>query len=80
MIGRDAEMGRALLEHLQDRLQHADHGAVRRILALREPAQAVEVAEQLVGAVDEVNDDDGSNARGHDGVAVEHQDPEVASV
>jgi hypothetical protein len=39
-----------------DRAQHAEHAALRRIDALREAAQAVEVAEQLVRAVDEVHD------------------------
>ena len=56
VIGRDADMRRALLDHLQHRLQHAAHGAERAVLALVEAAVAVEVAEQLVGAVDEVDD------------------------
>ena len=56
VIGRDADVRRSLLDHLQHRLQHADHGAEGPVLPLREAAQAVEVAEQLVGAVDEVND------------------------
>jgi hypothetical protein len=39
-------------------VQYADHGAVRPVLALIEAAQAVEMAEQLVGAVQEMNDHD----------------------
>ena len=53
-----------LLDHLQHRLQHADDGAERPVLALGEAAQAVEVAEQLVGAVDEVDDHSGSGVAG----------------
>jgi hypothetical protein len=56
VIRRHADVGRALLHHLQDRLQHPDDTTKRPVLALREPAQAVEVAEQLVGAVDDVDD------------------------
>jgi hypothetical protein len=55
VIGRDADVRRALLDHLEHRLQHADHRAERPV-ALGEAAQAVEVAEQLVGAVDQVDD------------------------
>ena len=46
----------SLLDHLQDRMQHADHGAERRILALSEVTPAVELAEQLVRAVYQMND------------------------
>ena len=56
MIGRDADVRRAVLEHLQHRLQHADDGAERAVDAFVETPQAVEMTEQLVGAVDEVND------------------------
>ena len=49
-----------VLDHLEHGLQHADDGAVRAVLAFVEPAQAVEVTEELVGAVDEVNDHFGS--------------------
>ena len=59
MIGRDADVRRALFEHLQHGVQHADDGAVRLVLAFVEAPQAVEVAEQLVGAVDEVDDHGG---------------------
>jgi hypothetical protein len=37
-------------------VRDADHGAERPILALVEAAKAVEVPEQLVSAVDEMND------------------------
>jgi hypothetical protein len=47
-------------EHLEHGLQHADDGAVRAVLVFGEPAQAVEVTEELVGAVDEVHDHLGS--------------------
>ena len=42
-----------MLEH---GLQHADDRAVRAVFAFGKPAQAVEVTEELVSAVDEVND------------------------
>jgi hypothetical protein len=41
-------------------LEHADDGAVGAVLAFGEPAQAVEVTEEFVGAVNEVNDHFGS--------------------
>ena len=56
VIGRHADMGRTRLDQLQHRLQDADHGAEWLVRALVESAQSVEVAEQLVGAVDEMND------------------------
>ena len=56
MIGRDADVSRSLLDHLQQSLQHADHGAEWPVLAFVEATQAVEVPEQLVGAIDEMND------------------------
>jgi hypothetical protein len=56
VIGRDTDVSRSGLDHLQDGIQHADHGAEGPILALGEAAKAVEVAEQLVGAVYEMND------------------------
>src|SRR6185369_11610617 len=43
------------LEHEDYRAEHADDAAVRGIL-VGEAARAIEVAEQLVGAVDEVDD------------------------
>ena len=56
VVGGDAEVRVAVLDHLENGLQHADDGAVRAVLAFGEPAQAVEVTEELVGAVDEMND------------------------
>ena len=49
-------MGGALLDHLQHAVEHADHGAIRPVGAFGEAAQAVEMPEELVRAVDEVND------------------------
>src|SRR3989449_551465 len=56
VIGRHSDVGGALLDHLQDRVQHADDGAEALILVLGEATPAVELAEQLVGAVQEMND------------------------
>src|SRR4030095_12235683 len=42
--------------HLENCLQPADDRAVGAVFAFGEPAQAVEVTEELVGAFDEVND------------------------
>jgi hypothetical protein len=55
VIGRHADVRRAGLEHLRDGVQHAGDGAERRI-ALAETADAVEVAKELVRAVDQMND------------------------
>ena len=54
VVGGDADVRGAPLDHLQHGVQHADDRAVRRVLAFVEAAQAVEVTEQLVRAVDEV--------------------------
>ena len=63
VVRRDADMGRPFLDHLQDGVQHADDRAERPIRAAVDAAEAVEVAEQFVRAVDEMND----HARGaHD--------------
>jgi hypothetical protein len=45
-------------------VQNADDGAVRAVHAFVEPAQPVEVTEELVGAVDEVSDQFRFNVRG----------------
>jgi hypothetical protein len=66
MIGRRTEMRGSPLDHLQDAVQNADHCAERPVLALREAAQAVEVPEELICAVDEV-DDHGSVTRSYGG-------------
>jgi hypothetical protein len=44
------------VSHQNFPLQNADDSAVRAVHAFSEPAQAVEVTEELVSAVDEVND------------------------
>jgi hypothetical protein len=41
--------------HLESCLQHADDRAVGAVFAFVEPAQAVEVTEELVSAIDEMN-------------------------
>ncbi len=56
MIGRDAEVRRAAFNHLQHGIQYAEHGAEGSVVTLVEAAQTIEVSEQLVGAVDEMND------------------------
>lgn len=45
-----------MVDHLENGLQHADDGAIGAVFAFGKPAQAVEVAEEFVSAVDEVND------------------------
>ena len=65
VIGRDPDVSRSLLDHLQQGLQDADHGSERPVLAFVEATQAVEMPEQLVGAVYEV-DDHASLCRGPD--------------
>ena len=56
VVGGDAKVRVAVLDHLEDGLKYANNGAVRAVHAFVEPAQAVEVTEELVGAVDKVND------------------------
>ena len=56
MIGRDADMRRALFDQFQHRMQHTIGCAERFVLPFVEAAQAIEMTEQLVGAVDEVDD------------------------
>ena len=56
VVGGDAEIRVAVLDHLEHGLQHADDRAVRAVHAFVEPAQTVEVTKELVGAVDKVND------------------------
>ena len=55
MVGRDADVRGALLDHLQHGVQHAHDRAERSVDSLVETARAVEVPEQLVRAVDEMN-------------------------
>ena len=56
VVGGHADMGRAGLDHLQHGVQHASNGAEWFVFSLVPAALAVEVAEKLVGAVDQVND------------------------
>src|SRR5436190_134500 len=56
VIGRHADVRGSPLDRLQHRPEHPGHGAERRVLALVEAAETVEVTEELVGAVDEMND------------------------
>ena len=45
VIRRNADVNRSLLDHLQHRLQDADHGAERLVLPFVESTQAIEVPE-----------------------------------
>src|SRR5215467_3202951 len=56
MIGGHPKMSGALLDHLEHGIQHADDRAEGAILSLVEAARAVEVTEQLIGAIDQVDD------------------------
>ena len=56
VIGRDADVRGAAFDHLEHGVEHAEHGAEGLVLPLVEAAQAVEMTEQLVGAVDEMDD------------------------
>src|SRR6185436_985015 len=58
VVGRDAHVRGAGLEHLEDAVQDAGGGGVRalRLRLAARASQAVELAEQLVRAVDEVDD------------------------
>jgi hypothetical protein len=56
MIGSNAQVRRAFLDHLKDGGKHAGNGAERAILVLGKATQAIKVAEKLVRTVDEVND------------------------
>src|SRR5205085_9052730 len=56
VIGGDGDVRRAVFQQLQRPVQDADHGAEGTVLAFGETAQAVEMPEQFVGAVDEVED------------------------
>src|SRR5215467_13278043 len=56
MIGGHPKMSGAFLDHLEHGIQHADDRAEGAILSLVEAARAVVVTEQLVGAIDQVDD------------------------
>ena len=61
VVGGDAEVRVAVLDHLEHGLQHADDRAVRSVLAFGKPAQAVEVTEEFVRAVNKMNYHTGSD-------------------
>src|SRR5262245_48271145 len=56
MIGGHTEMSGALLDHLEHGIDHADDRAEGTISSFVEATRPVEVTEQLVGAVDQVDD------------------------
>src|SRR4029079_4418709 len=56
MVGRDADVRGAGLQHLEYRAEHPEDSPHWRILPLIEPAGAIEVAKKLVRAVDEMDD------------------------
>src|SRR6266850_5581392 len=56
VIGRHPDVRGSRLDHLEHGSDHPRDRAEGSVLALVESAEAVEVAEELVGAVDEVND------------------------
>jgi hypothetical protein len=55
MVSRDSEIRTATFKYLEHALQHADDRAVRAIHAFGEPVQTIEVTEELVGAVNEMD-------------------------
>ena len=55
VVRRDADVRRAAFQHLGDGVEHARDRAEGRVLLLR-PPDPVELAEELVGPVDEVDD------------------------
>src|SRR5215470_13438184 len=63
MIGGHTEMSGAFLDHLEHGIQHADNRAEGAIFSVVEAARSVEVTEQLVGAIDQVDDHAGPTPR-----------------
>src|SRR5215210_5077314 len=63
MVGGDTYERAAAFQHLEHGLQDSDDGAIRAVHAFVKAALAVEVTEQLVGSVDEVNDQVAANVR-----------------
>src|SRR5205085_1103955 len=55
VIGGDADVCGAAFEHLDDGSEHSRDSAERRVAAL-EPSYAIEMAKELVRAVNEMND------------------------
>ena len=56
VVGGDAEISVAVLQHLENGLQHADHGPIGTVHAFGEPAQPVKVAKQFVGPINKIDD------------------------
>ena len=57
VVGCNTDMHCAALDHLQHGIENTCHRAERLVLAFVEAAQPVKVAEQLVGAVDQMHDE-----------------------
>ena len=55
MIGGDADMGRAMADHAEQRVQHATHGRDFAAVAIPRRRHRVIVAKELVGAVDQMD-------------------------
>ncbi len=64
VIGRHADVRGPVLEHLEHGMEDANRRAEGRIIDFSGAPQAVEMAEQLVGAINQVNDHRGP-ARPH---------------
>lgn len=64
VIGRDAYVSGTFDEHLQHGVEHAGNGSERPVLPLVDAAQAIKMAEEFVGSVDEVNDQSVGRAAG----------------
>ena len=56
MIGGDTQVRRSLFDHLQHAAEHTDDSPQGPLVALGDTTAAIVVAEELIGAVDEVND------------------------
>jgi len=76
VIGGHAQVGRAALEHAEDRRDDAPHRAqLRRGVPVKGRPRREEVAEELVGAVDEVHDHSQNDTTGPWPDAVESTPP-----
>jgi hypothetical protein len=56
MVRRDTDVGVTRLDDLEHSLENADHRAILTVHAFIESAEPVKMTEQLVGPVDQVND------------------------
>ena len=57
VVGSDTDVCRTILHHLENRIEYTDNGAEWFVLAAIEAALTVEVAKQLISAVDQMNHD-----------------------